>query len=251
MSWASRRQFIIVSIIVGVILALVAVVAIAIFYDTPSCTDRKQNQDETGVDCGGSCTRVCVAEAIAPSATFTRVLTQQQGRVDVISYIENPNRGVAVANARYTIELYDAKGIVVAREEGEIDLPPASTVPVYVPNMYGATLEGARAFLTFDSASLVFVKYTDRRIIPRYNNDAVVTGVVPRITASFSNPSAQLVRDIPVIATVFDAGGNAIAATQTLLSELPPQGSAQVIFVWNEPFAAAPARIDVVPVVPL
>lgn len=251
MSWASRRQLIIVSIIIAIAVALIAAVAIAIFYDTPSCTDRKQNQDETGIDCGGSCARVCVAEAIAPSADFTRVLTQQQGRVDVISYIENPNRGVAVANARYTIELYDAKGIVVARKEGSIDLPPASTVPVYVSNIYRATLTGARAFLTFDPTSLVFVKYTDRRIIPRYNNDAAVTGVVPRITASFSNPSAEVVRDIPVIATVFDASGNAIAATQTLLSELPSQGIAQVIFVWNEPFSAAPARIDVVPVVPL
>lgn len=251
MSWASRRQFIIVSLIVAVVVALFVAVAIAIFYDTPSCMDRKQNQDETGVDCGGACARVCAAEAIAPSATFTRVLIQQQGRVDVISYIENPNRTVAVPNARYTIELYDAKGVVLARKEGSIDLPPASTVPVYVPSMYGATLTGARAFLTFDPASLVFVKYTDRRIVPRYNNDAAVTGVAPRITASFSNPSAQLVRDVPVIATVFDAAGNAIAATQTLLSELPPQGTAQVFFVWNEPFSATPARIDVVPVVPL
>ena len=251
MSWASQRQLIIVSIIVAVAVALVAAVGIAIFYDTPSCTDRKQNQDETGIDCGGSCARVCVAEAIAPSAKFTRALTQQQGRVDVISYIENPNRTAAVANARYTIELYDAKGIVVARKEGSIDLPPASTVPVYVPNMYGATLVGARAFLTFDSASLVFVKYADRRIIPRYNNDAMVPGVAPRITASFSNPSAEVVRDTPVIATVFDAEGNAIAATQTLLAQLPSQGTAQVIFVWNEPFIVAPARIDVVPVVPL
>lgn len=251
MSWATRRQFIIVSVILGVLLALVAAVAIAIFYDTPSCMDQKQNQDETGVDCGGSCARICAAEAVAPSAKFTRVLTQQQGRIDVIAYVENPNRTAAVASARYTIELYDAAGAVVARKEGSIDLPPASTVPVYVPNMYGASLTGARAFLTFDPASLVFVKYIDRRIVPRYNNDAVVTGIAPRITASFSNPSAQLVRDVPVIATVFDAGGNAIAATQTLLSELPSQGTAQVIFVWNEPFTSAPARIDVVPVVPL
>jgi hypothetical protein len=251
MSWASQRQLIIVSIIVGVVVALFAAVAIAIFYDTPSCMDQKQNQDETGVDCGGSCARVCESDAQAPSVTFARALTQQQDRVDVIAYVMNPNREAAIANARYTIELYDAKGISVARKEGTIDLPPAATIPIYVPTMYGATLTGSRAFLTFDSASLVFVKYTDRRIIPRYNNDAVVTGVTPRITASFSNPSAELVRDVPVIATVFDADGNAIAATQTLLSELPPQGTAQVIFVWNEPFSAAAARIDVVPVVPL
>lgn len=252
MSWASRRQFIIVSLICGVIVALVAATAIAIFYDTPSCTDRRQNQDETGIDCGGSCARLCVAETRAPNVTFVRPLTTGQGRTDVIAYLENPNRTAAAKNARFTIELYDSGGIVIARKDGTVDLPPGAIVPVYVPGVYGGPQTVARAFLTIDPTSLVFMKYTDERIIPRYNNDVQMLGAgAPRITASFSNPSALLLRDIPVIATVFDANENAIAATQTLLSELPPQGTAQVTFVWNEPFSAPPVRVEVVPLVEL
>lgn len=252
MSWASRRQFIIISLICAVLVALVAAVAIAIFYDTPSCTDRKQNQDETGIDCGGSCARLCVAETRSPSVTFVRPLLVGQGRTDVIAYVENPNRTAAANDARFTIELYDTDGIVVAKKARTVDLPPGATVPVYIPNVFSGNLTIARAFLTFDPASLVFVKYTDQRIVPQYNNDAQMLGVdAPRITASFSNPSAILLRDIPVVATVFDASGNAIAATQTLLAELPPQGTAQATFVWNEPFSAPPARIDVAPIVEL
>ena len=250
MNWASKRRFIITSILAAVAIAIVASVAIAIFYDTPTCMDRKKNQDETGIDCGGSCARVCEAEALAPSATFTRPIPSL-GRTDVIAYVVNPNTDAAAKNVRFTIELYGADGIVVTRKEGTVDLPPDATVPVYLPNVYSSSLPVARAFLTFDPSSFAFMKYKDQRIIPRYNDDAQISGVPPRITASFTNPSAQTLRNIPVVVTVFDAEGNAIAATQTLLTELPPQGRAEVVFVWSQPFVAVPTRVDVVPVVPL
>lgn len=250
MSWASRRQLIIVSIILAVIAALVASVVIAIVYETPSCSDRKQNQDETGVDCGGSCARLCAADALAPRIDFVRHFTNQQGRTDAIAYVTNPNRTGAIDDARFTVEVYGTDGTVLARSEGTVDLAPGATVPVYLPNVFSGNLPVARVFLTFDTVAVD--RYEDTRIIPRYNNDALLTGAgSPRVSASFTNPSAYPLRDIPVVATVFDASGNAIAATQTLLAELPPQGVAEVVFVWNEPFSAAPARIDVVPIVEL
>ncbi len=70
-----------------------------------------------------------------------------------------------------------------------------------------------------------------------------------RIGIKFSN---QIWKDLRQgFATVFDAQGNAIAATQTLLPEVPPQGRAEAVFVWNEPFAVPAGRIDIVPVVSL
>ncbi|HYF29083.1 MAG TPA: hypothetical protein VEA36_01800 [Candidatus Paceibacterota bacterium] len=251
MSWASRRRFIVISILAAIAIALLAAIVIPIVYETPTCSDKKRNQDETGVDCGGSCARVCEAEALSPKVEFARIVSPRAGRTDVIAYVANPNKEAAVRSARYTVELYGSAGSIVATRQGTMDLPPGATVPVFVPGL-PADEAGTRAFFVFDPASLVFVTYQDRRIVPRYNNDAQVMGTDgPRIMASFSNPSATALRNIPVIATVFDADGNAIAATQTLLAELPPQGSAQVVFVWNAPFSAAPARIDVVPIVPL
>lgn len=252
MSWASRRRFVIISILVGIVVVLASAIIIPIVYETPSCSDRKKNQDEAGIDCGGSCARVCDAQVLAPKVDFVRPLSPMNGRTDVIAYITNPNTNAAVKNARFTIELYGTDGTVIARKEGKTDLPPGATVPVYVPNFISGYLEVARAFLTFDQTSLTFVKYADKRIVPLYNHDAEVGGTAaPRIVASFTNPSATLVRDTVVIAVVFDVQGNAIAASQTLLAELPSQGSASVTFVWNEPFSSSPTRIDVIPVVPL
>jgi len=251
MSWSSKRRIIVLSIMGGILATVITVTAIAIFYETPSCTDRKQNQDESGVDCGGACTRVCEAQSLAPSVEFVRPLMPQVGRTDVIAYVVNPNTKAIAKDVPYTIELYGENGSVIAQRQGTVDLPPGATLPIFIPQFYLGTEPVERAFLTF-ATSTTFVTYEDKRIIPRYNDDAQITGTdSPRITASFSNPSAYPVRNIPVIATVFDSNGIAIAASQTLLAALPPQGSAQVTFVWNQPFIASPARVDVVPLVEL
>ena len=157
MNWAAKRRVIIVSILAAVVIAIIASVAIAIFYETPTCNDRKKNQDETGIDCGGSCARVCEAEALAPSTIFVRPVPSL-GRTDIIAYVENPNTDAAAKDVRFTIELYGADGTVAATRAGTVDLPPNTVVPIYLPSVYGGYIPVARAFLTFDPTSLRFSK---------------------------------------------------------------------------------------------
>src|SRR5262245_15346669 len=59
MSWASGRRFSIIALIVGVIALVVAAVTFFSMQKAPSCVDNLQNQDEEGVDCGGSCSYLC------------------------------------------------------------------------------------------------------------------------------------------------------------------------------------------------
>ena len=73
----------------------------------------------------------------------------------------------------------------------------------------------------------------------------------PRVTATVTNPTAYPEHGVPFIASVFAADGTVIAASQTVVSLIPAQGSAEAIFTWNEPFAAPYARIEVLPLLSL
>ena len=87
---------------------------------------------------------------------------------------------------------------------------------------------------------------------PKVGNISIEgTDTRPRITATLENQTAYVERSIPLIATVFDAQGQVIAASQTIVPTLPPQGSAQAVFTWSEPFGAPYARVDIVPVLAL
>lgn len=246
MDWAARRKRLVLTIFALVGVAVVAIIAFAVIYETPSCLDKKQNQDEVGIDCGGSCSTICTAEAKPASVRFARALTQS-GRTDVIAYIDNPNREAGSYDAHLTLDVYEDSGRLV-RTKLEIDLPPGGTYPLYVPGI--ATLGSARqAFLSFDEGFPIWTRASASGNIPLVGDIRIGTPETqPRIIATLTNQTARPIQNIPVIVSVFDASGIVIAASQTLVPELPAQGTASAIFTWNEPFAAPAARIEIVPV---
>jgi hypothetical protein len=253
MSWARGRQFLIIAIVVAVLAAILAVTLIATLYQAPSCMDNKQNQGEEGIDCGGPCSHLCSATVTAiKTSKFTRQLAPVSGRTDVISYIDNPNPNAAAKGVRFTITLYGPDNIVVASKEGTVDLPPNSTVPVFVPNFYSGFQTVSHAFMELDQSSFYWYRYTDTR--PVLSTSAAVfsgTDAAPRYTSNISNPTAFSLFRVPVIATVFDTDNNAIAASATVLTEIPPMGSAPAVFTWNAPFPGIVSRVEVIPLVPL
>lgn len=251
MSWALRRRF----IILGIIAAAVAL-ALGFFYFTiihvpPSCTDNKQNGTEEGVDCGGTCTYLCTASEAEPSVRFVRPVSPMSGRTDVIAYIDNPNANAAAKRLPYTIELYDSQNVVVAKKDGTVDLPPNSTVPIFVPDFYTGDHAVARAFLTFDEPSHYWYRYQETRTLPKVANVVLTTSNTPRITATAVNTGATSVGGTYFVATVFDTEGNAIAASQTIATGIPAQGSVELTFTWPSAFSGTVSRIEVVPLVRL
>jgi hypothetical protein len=251
MSWASSRRTFILVIIFSVLAAVAAVTLIATLYETPSCSDGKRNQDETGVDCGGSCARVCAFEAAPPVVSFVRDVKGLGGRTDVIAYVENPNASAAVKGASFTIELYGEDRTLIAKRSGTTDLPPAAGVPLYIPGVYTGNSVVAQAFLEFDESSLGWYRYEDERVVPRVSDIRLGEIDTPRVLARLTNPSVTTLRNVIVIATVFDKEGNAIAATQTVVSQIPAQGSVEATLTFAGSFSEAPARTDVRPVIPL
>lgn len=253
MSWAGRRKALIITIGSIALLAVFAIFAFGIFYETPTCTDRKQNQGEAGVDCGGECSRLCAFEvSYAPVVRFVRVLTPEAGRVDIVAYIDNPNADAAAARAPFVLELYDANRTLVAKRTLEVDLPESTTIPVYVPNAAPRGSGAVQAFLTPDTASTVWQKPSEEeRILPSVEDIVISESTMPRVTARLVNPLAEPIRNTLLVATLFDPSGNALAASQTIVPTLPPQGASALVFTWREPFSAPVARVEILPVIPV
>lgn len=215
--------------------------------EAPSCKDFVQNQDEEGVDCGGVCSRLCAPALADPQVSFVRAVASGPGRTDVIAYIENPNQ-TARAEAEYSIELFDAGNVIVARKEGTIDLPPNRT-PLFVPNFFSGDASGLRAFLSINDETLDwFEDVTPEVTLTTRDIRIEHTDTLPRIYATLENPSHEDFKNIRVVITVFDEDNNAIAASQTVVQELKGQGTVEVVFTWNAPFSGTPARQEIIPI---
>lgn len=253
MSWAARRRFFILLIIGAIVVAFLATVGIATFYKLPSCTDSKQNQGETGIDCGGPCSYFCAEQKYPPTVLFTKSLQNGPGRTDVIAMVENKNADAAAKNIQYRITLYGDGQSLIQQVVGTLDLPPNASVPVYIPNIASGKQKVVNAFLDIVAPSVQwFFMPTDERIIPTVSNmNQEGATSSPRIEATLANSSVNALTDVRAIVIVHNERGDVIAASATIVPVIPAQGKATATFTWNEAFSSAPASIEIVPIVPL
>jgi hypothetical protein len=246
MTWASRRQVFIIAVAAVLILGIGgAVVALVLTSEPePTCTDGLMNQNESGIDCGGSCTFLCNAEVAAPSVSFIRAVSSG-ARTDVIAYIANRNPDAAIRKAKYTVELYDTRRARAGVQEGYIDIPPGTLVPLFLSGVLEEQSFSGEAFLTFEDASLRWYHDTRDVALPSFEEVQLTTDTAPRVSALVRNTSPFTLRNITLVAVVFGLDGTPIAASQTLVKELPGTGTARATFFWNEPFSAPAGRVEV------
>jgi hypothetical protein len=237
----------IIGLAAAVAIAFIAISAIAIFYETPTCFDGKQNDGETGVDCGGSCALLCTAAERAPQVSFATPLLPGNGRVDVIGYVENRNRDASAKGVRYEAELRDEEGALIGRKEGTLDLPAGASVPVFAQGVaFGATAIAA-AFLTIDETTLRWQRSSVAPPPVSVGEVRIESGASPRVSAVLRNDTAYPLANVTVVATLFGADGQAIAASETVVRSLAARGTAPLVFTWPAPWSAEPVRADIVP----
>lgn len=234
----------------AVVLGALTILGFSIFYEVPTCTDKKQNQDEQGVDCGGSCSTLCAFQVNSePVVGFVRAITPQPGRTDVVAYIQNRNANAESADAPFLLEVYGTERQLIAKKTISVDLPPSTSVPVYLADVAPRGSVAAQAFLAPITDSITWRKPVgESQVLPIVESISIAEGDAPRITATLVNPLARVIYDTTLVATVFDVSGNVIAGSQTLVTTLPSQGSAPLIFTWNVPFAGPVGRVEILPV---
>jgi len=224
--------------------SIFAYIYVTYFYVGPTCFDGVQNADERGVDCGGSCVRICNFDVVAPTVAWARSFPANSGLYNAVAYIENKNRLAASPQVRYTITLYDNAGLITERT-GTTILPPDSSYPIFegridtggrVPTQTFVDLQPADMWVPAPEAATQFT-ITDRRL----------SGVdhKPRLDARIFNNAVDEAKAVEVVATIFDRDGNALTSSRTFVDNLKGQAEQGMVFTWPAPIAKTLKSCDV------
>ncbi|MDB5244325.1 MAG: hypothetical protein JWN18_195 [Parcubacteria group bacterium] len=253
MSWAARRRFIILFILGAVAVAFLAVVLISTVYKTPTCSDKTQNQGEAGVDCGGPCSYLCTPQVVPPTVLFTKAITNEQGRTDIVASIENKNLTAAAKGVPYNVLIYGPHQALLKTVTGRVDLPPGGKQTVYIPGVLFNNQTVVNSFLEIDPIAPKWFTLTfDPRIVPFVTNvNQTGSLTAPRITATLGNRTVVVQSNVQVVVVVRDARGEVIGASQTVVPSIAAQGDSGATFTWNSAFPGIPAAIEVTPIVGL
>lgn len=97
---------------------IIFVVYYASFRPTPSCLDNRQNQGETGVDCGGPCSS-CELKNLAPLKISEIKYFPAGSRILIAAEIQNPNLNYGADRFSYSVDALSKDGRVIKSIAGE------------------------------------------------------------------------------------------------------------------------------------
>jgi Mg-chelatase subunit ChlD len=236
--WASRRR----AIYLGAMVLILSSISFAIFwkfwYQTPTCFDKIQNGDETGIDCDGSCSLVCIGGAIRPIIRWDpRLFEVLPGTWSALVYVENPNTDADAVYAPYSFTIYDANNKVLEVRKGATILPKNKTVGIFEGGIT-AKEEAKPKRAIFELGSDMVWKKNEKtgEDISITHSSLLRLESAPRVEANVKNNSAEEIKNIELVIAIFDGSDNAIAASRTFIETLKKNEDTNVFFTWPKPF---------------
>lgn len=251
MTWAFRRQFIYLSVLILFFLGVGFLLAYPYINFAPSCFDGKRNGNESGIDCGGSCVRACLFEVDKLSVIWARSFRVTDGRHNAVAYVENQNINTAIYKIKYRFRFADKDNIYIGMREGETFVPPAGKFAIFEPAI--GVGNSIPVYTTFEWSEVpIWVKVPKEKI---EETKVLVTDIrlededtMPRMSATLKNGSLLNIPEVSVVAILYDEEGNAVTVSRTYIESLAPEQVVPLSFTWPEPM---PRPIFVKEIIPM
>jgi hypothetical protein len=251
MTWAIKRQIFYVLILVIAISVLGFLISYPLLSKTPSCQDNKQNGDEVGIDCGGTCVRACLSQVDQISVIWARAFRVVPGRYNAVAYLENHNTNAVVNRIKYKFRFADENNIYIGKREGETIIPAGghfavfetainigNSIPVYT--IFEFTETPVWITVPKEKIDQLKIVVSDIKLENPDTN--------PVLSATVKNNSLLIISAVNVIAILYDAGGNAISASRTYLEKLSGEEKTEVRFTWPEPISGKVVTKEIIPI---
>jgi len=249
-TWAARRRNVTLFWLSAIGVIGLAVYLLISMYEPPSCFDKKFNQDEVAIDCGGVCARMCSSQIGQLSVAWTSSFEVSQGMWSAFAYIDNPNTEAYAPLSKYRFTLYDRAGEVITEVDGETIISRNPMLPVFEGRIQvGDRVPYRTEFVWLDEEQ---VWYKEKNFYEVIVQEQVMknASTKPEIQATVLNKTPYVITDVEVFVIVYDIHKNAIATSKTYVDSLSPRGKRNITFSWPNPFGVQYERMELIVQVP-
>jgi Mg-chelatase subunit ChlD len=206
------------------------------FYQPNTCFDGIQNGDELAVDCGGSCVRICSFTVAPPQVLWAESFAVTDSQYNAVAYIENRNETAGTPELRYKFQLFDKDGLI-NEKSGTTSLPPNTTQPVFEGRIATGGRIPTYTNLEITAAEVWLPGASDRSNFRTTALELLQADSRPRLNATLQNDNLYGVNNVEVVATIFDARGTPLTASQTFIDNFAGRSQSNLVFTWPRPIA--------------
>ncbi len=249
MTHRKRRRAIILVVYALLVFGIVWWI-VAALRPTQSCSDGVQNQNETGVDCGGvcgACTVVLETKDIVIDGSY--VIDGVDGRIDAVAQITNPNHRFGASRIAYTFVLKAADGTVIGERTGTTFILPAETKYVLEPGITVTNnVSVAQAeFSITDVKWKLFEGYQEPRIVVLNKSYTLASSdtAYSRVSGLVRNESPFDFTSIRINVVLKDKDGIPIAIHRTRMDTFDSGMERDFSLPWPQKFSGEVATVDV------
>jgi hypothetical protein len=248
-SWSRQRRFTYAALVMILLVGTVVGTFLLFFYEAPSCFDGILNGKEQGIDCGGSCVRLCASSFGSPRLAWTRFEELVPGFYNIAAYITNPNPKGQARGVPYHFMVYDARGILIIEHKGKVDIPPQRNTLVFARAVDVGKRIPAKASFEFTGAPdwRSAVDTLDSLVIgeKKYTEDTTSSS----LEVSIRNSSvSRATGPFAVYVILYDIDNNAIGFSKTLIDDIQPGQNVIAPFTWPFDRDGKVISIEVLPV---
>ncbi len=215
---------------------LITLVVFVFFPDKSNCFDAIMSGDERGIDCGGSCVRICAADVLPPEVQWVKSFEITPGQYNAVAYVENKNITAATRELRYTFELLNG-GQVITRRSGSTVLPPNSVYPIFEGRIFTDSQVVTDTRLIIEEAEVWQPATLGREQFRTSNISLLSADVRPRLEVAIENTELTPAERVEVVATLFNDANEPLTASQTFIETIEPRSTQNIVFTWPQSIA--------------
>jgi len=237
-----RKKIMIAGIPIGIIV-LIILIFLVINRPKANCFDGKQNGDETGIDCGGSCV-VCAVKNAKNLEIITQPIALDVGSdfIAISAKVRNSNTGYGV-KFNYQINFLDSFGQIKNTVKDKSFIYPSSTKFLVIPKLEMKKTDFFRMELIFDENSFEWFasSKTSKDLFSVYDiqaqflEDAKNPGYM-KVTGKINNKMSNNFPSIDLTILVYSKTGELLNAAETELNNLLGNSTQQFEYTWMTSF---------------
>lgn len=247
MDWNTKRKLVYAFAISALLITFFLYIFRDTLFPSPTCFDGKQNGYESGSDCGGTCSLRCSEEVIPFSVEWTRAIPTSSSTYDLVAMVSNKNIDNSSRALGYYFLVHNDSGDIVAEIIGTTTSPIDGEFPIIKQNIHLSEMPKEIVVKLTDGPHFTVAEKPTSPTL-RVLNTRYEEGGIPRVYSTILNTKRLTLSNLPVNVVLYDGDNNAFAVGETVIPFLDKEESKDISFVWNRPFAQAPASIRIYPI---
>ena len=231
LSWTFKRRISVLGFFLLIIILFIGYIWYAT-YTPASCFDKKQNQNEEGIDCGGANCIPCASKMKEPVILWSRFFSLKEGFIDAAALIENQNEFLEATELSYIFTIFDNKNVIIAKRENKTYLEPGAKLLILEPEISIQNRTPQRAILEFNTNNIVWDKKTQNVLkIKVEKADTLLESEFPRVEVRIKNEFTDVYKNIEADIVLW-SGDRAVGVSQTLVDNLDINQDRDLVFTW-------------------